>query len=318
MSAHAPCPLLLRPVYKETPWGGAALRELYGRELPAGRVGESWELSGHPGGLSVVENGPSAGRALPEVLQEDPAGLLGRAGTLALMLKLISAQAPLSVQVHPDDRRARALGQPRGKTELWLALHASPGAGVWAGLSGPLSPEALRRHIAENTLERVLRFHPLAAGDAVLLPAGTVHAIGPGLVLAEIQQESDCTFRFYDWGRGRPLHVEEALAALDPAAQPTVQPGARVDTAPGQVYRRELPGCEYFTGQQIKLGPGALAREDTGGTYAAFLSLSPCTLRYAGGIITLPAARTCFLPAALGDFEVFSPQPAEYCLFRQR
>lgn len=219
-------PLVLEPRYDERPWGGRRLATRLGKRLPdAPRIGESWETTG----VARVVNGPLAGATLHELVERDPAGLLGERGRAAsrpfndfpLLAKFIDAEETLSVQVHPDDEGAAPLGQ-RGKTEAWHILDATAEGFLITGFQEPVSPEQVRQALEREKIDDLLERLPVSAGDTVIVPAGTVHAIGAGVLLYEIQETSDLTFRLYDWGRrdhqGRPrqLHVEEALAALRP------------------------------------------------------------------------------------------------------
>ncbi|MBM3290832.1 MAG: mannose-6-phosphate isomerase, partial [Candidatus Hydrogenedentes bacterium] len=213
--------------YFERIWGGQRLRTLYGKPIPPDKpIGEAWLISDHPSAVSVVADGPHAGRTLHDLIEEDAEALLGPGvkltphGRFPLLLKLLDSTDVLSVQVHPDDATAAALGEPDvGKTEMWHVLHADPGAELICGLRPGTTPDQMRAAIASGTLERHLVRFTVKPGDSVYVPAGTVHAIGKGIVLAEIQQNSDLTYRLYDWsrvdasGKARELHVEKGLRA---------------------------------------------------------------------------------------------------------
>lgn len=210
----ADLPLLLRPergpaTLKVTRWGGKRLAALRGDPGEQGSaVGESWEFSTLPGSESAA-----LGRPLCALLS----------APLPFLAKLIDTALPLSIQVHPDDRRDHTGSMLPGKEEAWLILAADPGARLWAGLKPGLSRDDLARAArAGDPLVACLTEHVAEPGMCVLVPAGTVHAIGGGLMLAEIQQPSDCTYRLYDYGSGRPLHLEESLAAADLAAAPQI------------------------------------------------------------------------------------------------
>jgi mannose-6-phosphate isomerase len=180
-------------------------------------VGEAW-LTGPE---SVVETGPMTGRTLSAVAAEAGEALLGagridksKSAEFPLLVKLLFPNDRLSVQVHPDDAQAQAMGQPRGKTECWYVLEAEPGATIALGLKAGATVESVRAAIAAGTLERLMEWVPVEVGDMVFVDAGTVHAIGPGVVFLETQQTCDVTFRMYDYGRPRELHVEQALRAM--------------------------------------------------------------------------------------------------------
>ncbi len=223
---NANYPLRFQPLLRRYVWGGRKLQQLLGKSLPDGNdFAESWELVDHGPDQSVVAAGPLAGTTLHQLVTEQGAALLGRHAPqtdFPLLLKFLDAQRDLSLQVHPNDEQAARLPSPdRGKTEAWVVLDAEPGARIYAGwkqlVDGPQVQAALG---AGQLVDLVHSFEP-RSGDCVLVPAGTIHALGAGLVVAEIQQSSDTTFRLYDWGRvgldGKPrtLHVAEGLAVLD-------------------------------------------------------------------------------------------------------
>lgn len=204
-------PFRLKPFFSERVWGRASLEPWYEETGTSELVGEAWLT----GPQCVVETGPMAGRTLAEVSKECGAELLGDGEDreFPLLVKVLFPNDKLSVQVHPDDERARAMGQPRGKTECWYVLEAEPGAAVALGLREGADAKEVERAIAEGRLEEMLVQVPVSAGEMVFVDAGTVHAIGPGVTLLETQQTSDTTFRMWDYGRPRELHVEQGLAA---------------------------------------------------------------------------------------------------------
>ena len=215
-----PEPFLLQPAGKDYLWGGNRLHTLFGKQLPLHPLAETWECSTHPDGCSIVASGIDKGKTLAEVLQQHPEFLgtkTSATGDLPVLIKLIDAAKDLSVQVHPDDAYAQQYEhEPNGKTEMWYILEAEPGASLIYGFSKPMQPEQLDTCLKENTILSYLQKIPVKKGDVFLIPAGTVHAIGAGIVLAEIQQRSNLTYRLYDYnrtdatGKKRPLHVEKA------------------------------------------------------------------------------------------------------------
>ncbi len=230
-----PAPLLLDPVFQPRPWGGTELATVLDKDLPAGPpIGEAWEVSDRPEGSASVRSGPLAGRTVAELMSGASQALVGLSGAdrFPLLFKFLDCREVLSLQVHPDDCAAAPYGD-LGKEEAWYVLKADPGAHIYLGFSSPTTPAAVREAIAQGSLDRLLRRVDVAAGDVFHLPAGTVHAIGPGLVLAEIQQSSNLTYRLYDWGRmgldGKPreLHLDQGLAVMDfgPWQAPVVPKG---------------------------------------------------------------------------------------------
>ena len=200
-----PEPFLLQPAGKDYLWGGNRLHTLFGKQLPLQPLAETWECSTHPDGCSIVASGVDKGKTLTEVLQQHPEFLGAKTsatGDLPVLVKLIDAAKDLSVQVHPDDAYAQQYEhEPNGKTEMWYILEAEPEASLIYGFSKPMQPEQLDTCLKENTILSYLQKIPVKKGDVFLIPAGTVHAIGAGIVLAEIQQSSNLTYRLYDYNR---------------------------------------------------------------------------------------------------------------------
>lgn len=216
-------PIRFRPVLKETLWGGNALKERFRKKAAAGaRIGESWEITGMSGESSMVVNGYLKGNNLEEISEVYMDELLGesvyeRYGTeFPLLIKIIDANDRLSIQVHPDDRLAEERHHAWGKTEMWYVLDAKPGAVIYTGFRRKITREEYLERLAAKTLEEIINVTPVRAGDAFFIPAGMVHAIGAGVVLAEIQQTSDVTYRIFDWDRtdasGKPREMHTALA----------------------------------------------------------------------------------------------------------
>ncbi len=198
-------PFRLKPWFSERVWGKKDLRPWYADTGTTELVGEAWLT----GPQCVVETGPFAGRTLASVAAE-----VG--GEFPLLVKLLFPAEKLSVQVHPDDAQARALGETRGKTECWYVLEAEPGAAVALGLKAGVDAAAVKAAVADGTMESLMEWVPVSVGDMLFVDAGTVHAIGPGVVLLETQQTSDVTYRLYDYGRPRELHLEKGLQVIKP------------------------------------------------------------------------------------------------------
>jgi len=214
------------PIYKERPWGGQAIAQLgTHRSLPAGRkIGESWEISDRPDDESIIENGPFRGRSIRWLLDQHGSFIMGlpwKAGRrFPLLIKVLDAAERLSLQVHPPPRIARELkGQP--KMEMWYFLGAEPRAAVLAGLKKGVRREDFERHLRAQTLEPLIHRIPVSPGDAMVIPSGRIHAIDAGCLILEIQQNSDTTYRIYDWnrvepdGKPRQLHIEQTLKSMN-------------------------------------------------------------------------------------------------------
>ncbi len=245
-------PFLLAPVFSPRPWGRPDLSRWYSaQQLPAGPepIGEAWLT----GPACIAADGPAAGLALREIAAAYPEELLGEwraEAEFPLLLKLLFPDEKLSVQVHPDDQQAKAMGQPRGKTECWYVVDAEPGAEVACGLRAGVAPQQMRTAAADGSMESLLHMVPVAPGDMVFVDAGTVHAIGPGVTLLETQQTSDTTYRLYDYGRPRELHLEEGIAV------------SRATTRAGKVTPTALHGGlrliqeQYFTVDRFEIPAG--------------------------------------------------------------
>lgn len=219
-------PLVFHPIFKERVWGGRRLETLYKKPLPPGAiVGESWEISDRPGDESIIANGEFSGKSIRWLMENFEKDLLGDAkpsqnGRFPLLVKILDAGEDLSLQVHPPAAVAAQLGgEP--KTEMWYVTHAEPGSALYAGLNPGISKSDFEKKLKEGTLQECLKRFEVKQGDAIFIPSGRIHGLGKGIVLFEIQQNSDTTYRVYDWnrvgfdGKPRQLHIEEALKSID-------------------------------------------------------------------------------------------------------
>ncbi len=219
-------PLTFQPIFKERVWGGRNLAQLYGKKLPPNvPIGESWEISDRPGDASVIANGPLSGKDLHWLMENNRGELLGYSkatpeNRFPLLVKLLDAQEKLSLQVHPPASKAAELrGEP--KTEMWYIADAAPGAELYVGLKPGATREEFERKVRDGSVADCFHRVPVRAGDTMFLPSGRVHAIGAGLLIFEIQQNSDTTYRVFDWnrlgldGKPREMHVAESLASID-------------------------------------------------------------------------------------------------------
>ncbi|HEX3314234.1 MAG TPA: type I phosphomannose isomerase catalytic subunit [Gemmataceae bacterium] len=245
-------PLRFEPFLQPRVWGGARLPRLLGKAISTEPVGEAWLTSDHPVHRSVVADGWHQGRSLRELMERQADELVGdrKHARFPWLVKLLDCHELLSVQVHPDRAAVARLVPGEGsKTEAWFVLDALPGARVWAGLKAGVDEKTLRAAVAEKRVADCLHLFVPKAGDCVFLPAGTVHAVGGGVLMAEIQETSDVTFRLYDWdrvdaqGRGRQLHLDEAIASIHWNADP-VTPITIGDV--NRAVDRELVRCAAF------------------------------------------------------------------------
>lgn len=311
-------PLTFNPVFKDYPWGGRNL-ERFGRTLPPGIVAESWDVAAHPNGSSTVRSGPLAGKSLAEVTGLWGEALLGErnedaleAGRFPLLIKLLDAHQWLSVQVHPDDEYAAAHGGDLGKTEMWIVLEAAPGAEILYGFAGPTNRDAYAAAVAAGQSDIPLARMAVKAADVIFVPPGTVHALGPGVLVAEIQQNSDTTYRVFDWGRDRPLHLEQALDVFNYglAESKPLTPTRLLDDASMRVEL--LVECDYFQVERIAMpAGGAFFGLAEGETFEIFGLLSgAAALEWDGDPVTLAPVDWVLVPAELGEFQVVAREPS--------
>lgn len=303
---YAVDPWLLPPVV----WGGTHLQRSFGKQAPLdAKLGESWEVSCVPGRESRIRGEATT---LAEAFAADPAHFLGGEASapaaFPLLVKLLSISTSnvLSVQVHPNDEQAARLdGSPAGKHEAWVVLHADPGAKVFAGLRPGATAAALFDAAGSGNAARVLLLlavHEVAAGDVVEVPPGCVHAPGPGLVLYEVQQPVDLTYRIYDWGRlgldgkPRPLHVDKAREALDPAAQP------RIARARAGGDRERLVSTRVFGVERWRCH--GRQRAEAGRLLLATCVEGRGAIAAGGGSVALERGRSCVIPAATKSVEL--------------
>jgi mannose-6-phosphate isomerase len=322
-------PLTFTPVFRDYIWGGRNLETKLGRQIPPGIVAESWEISGHPSSPTLVDNGSLAGKTLPELMELFGLDLVGSRsqamlahGKFPLLVKLLDANQPLSVQVHPDDDYARRHENGElGKTEMWYILHSDPGAYLIYGLKTKVTPADFRRSLEAGHLETYLHQLPVKTGDAVFIPAGSLHAIMSGILLAEIQQNSDTTYRVYDWnrlgvdGKPRPLHVDKALEVIN---FEQIEPGVYLPELleENTTFRREMiTTCPYFNVERITFTEGncTFSGQCDGSTFEIWGVMSGCgQIIWANDLLELPAIRFTLLPANLGEFQIRVTTPATW------
>ncbi len=306
-------PLTFDPVFKDYVWGGRNLADKLGRVIPDGIVAESWEIAAHPDGSSVVNNGPLAGLTLPQVQAQLGEALIGRNNQqmlkmerFPLLIKLLDANRWLSVQVHPDDAYGLANEDDLGKTEMWVVLHAEPGAELIYGFKKGVKRETFETAIQFGEVEDWLHRVPIETGDVIFVPAGTIHALGPGAIVAEIQQNSNTTYRIYDWGRPRPIHVEQALDVLSFGL---VEPGPlrpSVIRESDGVHVELIGHCSYFETHRLMMDSGAtFSNTCNGDTFEIWAVLSgSATVRWTGDPVEVDAVGWVLLPAALGAYTI--------------
>ena len=308
-------PFILEPAYKDYIWGGDRIPARFHRDQPPGVYAESWELSDRPEGMSVVANGALKGQTLAALVTRFGKELLGH-GVLStsfpLLVKLIDARERLSIQVHPDDAAA-ARGIGEAKTETWHILDAPKDGHVFAGLKAGITEAAFLNALKAGRLEDTLQSVPAKAGDTIFIPGGRVHAICECMLILEIQQNSNTTYRVYDWGRvdkaGKPreLHLEQALKVIhwsDSAPVTTTprlisdKPGARVT---------ELVVSPYFRLEQLDITAPFFVQHDGASFHALFSETDEIKVMCEAGTETIPGGRTCLIP---GKLDRYTLQPA--------
>jgi mannose-6-phosphate isomerase len=305
-------PLLLKAALHVKVWGGRQLEQVMNKPLPTDEpYGESWEVHDS---VTVV-NGPLAGRKLGELAVEYGDALLGDGNNpaegLPLLVKLLDASDWLSVQVHPNDEQARQLEQePRGKTEAWYVIAAEPDSRLVIGVVPGTAPEAIDAAIKANQLEGVLVYETVKAGDVLSIPAGTIHALGPGLLIYEIQQSSDTTYRLYDWGRvgldgsPRELHIDKSITVANTTTLPAI-----VHTADDQTQRVRVVETPFFITWLYQLNPlnGTTLELDTVGRRFHTLTCiegSVAVVAPNAEPFDLTAGRSALIPASVGGYQL--------------
>jgi len=295
-------PIIFEPIYKQMIWGGTRLRELFGRKLPFDSVGESWDISCRDEEMGIVRNGKLSGMTFAQLIEKDPVGFLGKSHSekteFPLLIKLIDANTDLSVQVHP----------PGEKNEVWYIIHASEGAKLNVGLVAGTCKEDFVAAMGSKEIEKYLNFIPVKAGDVINIPAGTVHAIGAGLVLAEIQQNSDTTYRVYDYGRidasGNPrqLHIDEAIRSIDFDANCELTQG-HANKSDGSTIIFYC-STEYYALYEYIIDTSYKEQSDPDRFFVFTCINGSCEIISNGGITEISSGDCVFIPAAMGEYEI--------------
>jgi mannose-6-phosphate isomerase len=306
-------PLLFNSLLKPAPWGGEKLKEEFNKSSYLPNIGESWELSCVSGRVSIVENGPLAGRALDDILREYGPAVLGgkvfvRTGArLPLLFKLIDAAQNLSIQVHPGDTLAKARHNSSGKTEMWYVLWAEPGAKLSAGFKEEVKKQNYAALVETGAIAGKLAEYEVKPGDSFFIPAGIVHAIGAGLVVAEVQQASDVTYRLFDYnrpgpdGRPRQLHTHEALDAIDF----TPRQDYKTHYAPQKNAAVNIAKCPYFTVNLLDIDEPLHRNLKERDSFAVYMCVEGAAiLNSAGEEVKLDKGRTALVPASIADIRI--------------
>ena len=311
-------PLRFHPIYKQLIWGGEKLRECYGKTDAPEKTGESWEISHVEDNISLVSNGFLEGKSLEEIIQIYKGELVGhrifeRFGTrFPLLTKFIHSNDDLSIQVHPGDEYAEEHHGENGKTEMWYILDSEKDARLIVGFNQDIDRDILLEKLNDGSLKEVLHFEKVKEGDVIFLPEGRIHALGPGIVLAEIQQTSDMTYRIYDWdrvgqdGKPRELHIEHALNVLDYKAHASYKISYHSElNAPVNLVE-----CPYFSTRLIHIDKKLDRDYATLDSFVIYMCLDgDLDIRYAGESRTrLSRGDTILIPAVFKDLSLIPNQ----------
>lgn len=310
-------PLKFEPVYKDYIWGGREL-EKFGKKLPEGIVAESWEISSHPDGESIVANGEYKGAGLTEMVSKLGRELVGTSLSekdlkkFPLLIKLIDANDRLSVQVHPEDDYARINENGEyGKNEMWYIVSAKPGARIVYGVAPGVTKESFAAAVREDNIESCLSYMDVSAGDAVNIPAGLVHAIGAGIVIAEIQQNSNTTYRVFDYnrvdknGNRRPLHIEKALEVIDFNNCNSQGKLKCFEVKVGDGSQKSyLVANKYFSVEKYNVD-GKVDEVADGSRFYTFTCLDgEGQITFNGGVEKFVKGQSVLIPASMGEYSI--------------
>ena len=306
-------PMLLTPVSKQIIWGGDRLKKEYGKVAPFDKIAESWELSVRDNAMCTVANGAYAGKPLGEYIAEDRLGTLGanaeKYDRFPLLIKFIDAADRLSIQGHPDNEYSLAHEGELGKTEMWYVIAADEGAKLVYGLKDGCTIEDFARAVGEDRTEEMLNFVEVKAGDVYFIPSGQVHAIGKGILIAEIQQNSDVTYREYDYKRRQPdgslrqLHTAKAIDVIKLRTEDEI--GALRYSVKADGGGEVLASCEYFTTRRYSVD-GCVKLNAGEGSFVSLLVLDAegavikCGLKK----YKINKGESWFIPAGMGKFEI--------------
>ncbi|MDD4017626.1 MAG: class I mannose-6-phosphate isomerase [Kiritimatiellae bacterium] len=318
--------LVFTPVYKDYLWGGHRIPETYGRVGAPSVCAESWEISAHAGGMSVVADGFFAGRRLDDLAATFGAALTGTLtpvpGRFPLLFKLIDAHDRLSVQVHPNSASAASTrGEP--KTEMWYVLGHAPGATLFAGFTKGVTPDSLRAALANQAVEPQLARLPVETGQALFIPGGLVHAIGEGCLIYEVQQNSNTTYRLFDWGRAgsdgkpRPLHIGEAFKTIDwSLPSPHMVTPSESGRDSGARWSAVV-SCPFFTLRKLDLAAPHKVAMDGTTFHALFVSAGRVNVATDGGSVALNAGSSALIPASADEYTLTPETPATLLITTQ-
>jgi mannose-6-phosphate isomerase len=305
-------PLKFQPILKDKIWGGQKLQQLLNKPTTSTEAGESWEISDVEGDTSVVANGPLKGSSLKALLESYTSDLLGEKnfrqfGTkFPLLIKFIDAKQDLSVQLHPNDQLAKERHNSFGKTEMWYVVQADPDSNLIVGFNQDMTQELYLKHLEAKTLQSILNFDAVKPGDTYFIEVGRIHAIGAGVLLAEIQQTSDITYRVYDWdrvdseGKERELHNDIALDAFDFE----MPDNFRVKYSLDSNTSTELVSCPYFTTNVLEVN-APIQKENNHDSFMIYMCVEgAASLEVDGAVTEFSMGETVLVPACIQRFSI--------------
>lgn len=307
-------PLKFQPILKDKIWGGKKLKSLLNKDSQLPNIGESWEISDVEGDTSVVSNGNLENQSLKHLLSTYKADLIGEknykqfGNKFPLLIKFIDAKEDLSIQLHPNDELAAKRHNSFGKTEMWYVMQADPGANLIVDFNQKMTPELYLEHLKNKTLPKILNFDKVKAGDTYFIEVGRVHAIGAGVLLAEIQQTSDITYRIYDWdrkddfGNERELHTDLAIDAIGF----DMEDNFRVSYEKTSNQSNPMVSCQYFTTNFLKVDK-ALQKENTYDSFVIYICVEgEAEIKTTNHSEVVKKGETILLPAALRSYQILS------------
>ncbi|WP_299224747.1 type I phosphomannose isomerase catalytic subunit [uncultured Psychroserpens sp.] len=305
-------PVKFTPILKDKIWGGEKLKTLLHKDTQLNNVGESWEISDVEGDTSIVANGHLKGKSLKMLLEHYKANLLGEknfsvfGNTFPLLIKFIDAKQDLSIQLHPNDELAAKRHNSFGKTEMWYVMQADKGSNLIVGFNQEMNREKYLKHLNDKTLPQILNFDNVTSGDTYFIEVGRVHAIGAGVLLAEIQQTSDITYRVYDWdrvddqGNERELHNDLAIDAFDFE----MDDNFRVDYQKVKNRSNEMVNCPYFTTSFLHVTE-TLSKENNQDSFFIYMCVEgEAIIETEGTSEQIKQGETILLPAAIKSYKI--------------
>lgn len=306
-------PVLLKPAFKDYLWGGTKLRTEYKKECDLNPIAESWELSAHKDGQSVIASGADSGLTISEYIKKNGKEILGKNSEsfdrFPILIKFIDAKQDLSIQVHPSDEYALEHEGEYGKTEVWYIMSAEEGSSLYYGTNTEIDRDEFRKRIEENTITEVLNRVEAKKGDVFFIEPGTIHAIGAGLMICEIQQNSNTTYRVYDYdrrgadGKPRELHIDKAIDVSRLTPSPSADSSGNVENHDGYTSRL-IAKCRYFTSEQIEVKESARIPITDDSFRSVIICDGEATVSIAGCELSAKRGDSIFIPAQNGCINV--------------